>query len=178
MPVSVGHPRKYQTQEEQRQAHAESSARSYTRHKRKINKRHQRKYQVADPPLQVSAVSTHQNISQPKTIIKSLNLHLLNRALRKNDNFLALVEHSPHAYAERLSSTSWKRELIKDVTIFEDRILNAAGVGNDLAEVQKIWEGMQEVERWLEDILCGTLEGVDILTKVYQDQTLMYQLAK
>ncbi|KAK0460312.1 hypothetical protein IW261DRAFT_1429098 [Armillaria novae-zelandiae] len=199
MPASVGRPRKYQTQEEQRQAHAESSVRSYTRHKRKINKCCQRKYRVAHPPLQVSAVSTHQNILQPKTIIKSLTLRLLDRALRKNDGFLALVEHSPHAYAERLYFNFMETvthmvprgdddelcqelmkigELIKDITIFEDRILNVAGVGNDLAEVQKIWEGMQEVERWLEDILCGTLEGVDILTKVYQDQTLMYQLAK
>ncbi|KAK0466522.1 hypothetical protein IW261DRAFT_1574508 [Armillaria novae-zelandiae] len=150
-------------------------------------------------PLQVSAVSMHQNISQPKTIIKSLTLRLLNRALRKNNDFLTLVEHSPRAYAERLYFNFMETvtrmvprgdddelcqelmkigELIKDVTIFEDRILNAAGVGNDLAEVQKIREGMQEVERWLEDILCGTLEGVDILTKAYQDQTLMYQLAK
>ncbi|KAK0470847.1 hypothetical protein IW261DRAFT_1572686 [Armillaria novae-zelandiae] len=64
-------------------------------------------------------------------------------------------------------------ELIKDVTIFEDRILNAAGIGDDLAEVQRIREGMQEVKRWLEDVLCGMLEGVDILTKAYQDHTLL-----
>ncbi|KAK0501995.1 hypothetical protein EDD18DRAFT_1100490 [Armillaria luteobubalina] len=68
-------------------------------------------------------------------------------------------------------------ELINNVTTFEDRILNAAGVGNDLAEVQQIWEGMQEVKHWLEDILCGTLEGVDILMKAYWDETLLFQLA-
>ncbi|KAK0474142.1 hypothetical protein EDD18DRAFT_1368025 [Armillaria luteobubalina] len=66
-------------------------------------------------------------------------------------------------------------ELVKDVTIIEDRILNAAGVGEDLAEAEQIREGMQEVERWLEDILCGMLEGIDILTKAYKDRTLLYQ---
>ncbi|KAK0484084.1 hypothetical protein EDD18DRAFT_1112138 [Armillaria luteobubalina] len=66
-------------------------------------------------------------------------------------------------------------ELIKDVTTFEDRILNVAGIGDDLVEVQQIREGIQEVKQWLEDILCGTLEGVDILMKAYHNQTLLYQ---
>ncbi|KAK0502086.1 hypothetical protein EDD18DRAFT_1100580 [Armillaria luteobubalina] len=138
----------------------------------------------------------HQNFSQPKTIIKSLTKRLLDQALHKNNNFLALVDRSPCAYAERLYVSFMETvtrtiprgdddelcqelmkisELIKDITAFEDRILNAAGMGNDLGEVQQIWERMQEVERWLEDILCGTLEGMDILTKAYQDKTLLYQ---
>ncbi len=127
---------------------------------------------------------------------KSLTKRLLDRVHRKNSDFLTLVDHSPRAYAERLYLAFMKTvtqktpqgdddelcqelmkigEIIQDVTKFEDRILNAAGVGDDLVEVQHIREAMQDVERWLEDILCGTLEGVDILTKAYQHHKLLYQ---
>ncbi|KAK0492985.1 hypothetical protein EDD18DRAFT_1108585 [Armillaria luteobubalina] len=204
MPASVGRPRKYNSLDEQCQAHAESSAKSYARNKTRINKRRQRKYRAANPcvpqsmtrPSQVSAAPTHQNISQPKQVVKSLTKRLLDRAHAKNTEFMTLIDRSPRKYAEglylRFMETVTRRtprgdddelcqellkigELIKDVTTFEDRILNAAGVGDDLAEAQQIREGIQEVERWLEDILCGTLEGVDILTKAYHDQTLLYQ---
>ncbi|KAK0477823.1 hypothetical protein IW261DRAFT_1565608 [Armillaria novae-zelandiae] len=196
MPASMGRPQKYHSQDEQRQAHAESSARSYTKHKSKINKRRQRKYRVAHPPSKESAAPTHQNMSQPKHVIKSLSKRLVEQASAKNNEFLTLLDRSPRAYADRLyhrfmvTVTRMKPggdddeicqelmkigELVTDVTVIEDRILNAAGIGEDLAAVEHIREGMQEVERWLEDILCGTLEGIDILTKAYQDQTLLYQ---
>ncbi|KAK0488217.1 hypothetical protein EDD18DRAFT_1359906 [Armillaria luteobubalina] len=147
-------------------------------------------------PSQVSAAPTHQNISQPKQVVKSLTKRLLDRAHAKNTEFMTLIDRSPRKYAEglylRFMETATRRtprgdddelcqellkigELIKDVTMFEDRILNAAGIGDDLAEAQQIREGIQEVERWLEDILCGTLEGMDILMKAYHDQTLLYQ---
>ncbi|KAK0501075.1 hypothetical protein EDD18DRAFT_1348536 [Armillaria luteobubalina] len=147
-------------------------------------------------PLQPSAAPTHLKVLQPKEELKSLTTQLLNRALAKKNKFITLVDHLPHTYAERLYLSFMETvtqmmpqgdddeicqelmklgELIKDVTKFEDRVLNAAGVGDDLAQVQQIQEGMQEVECWLEDILCGTLEGVDILTKAYQEQTLLYQ---
>ncbi|KAK0478645.1 hypothetical protein EDD18DRAFT_1364573 [Armillaria luteobubalina] len=190
MPASVGCPQKYHSQDEQRQAHAQSSARSYAKHKSKINKHHQRK------PSKDSAAPTHPNISQPKHVIKSLSKQLLERASAKNKEFLTLMDGCPHAYADRLyhkfmdTVTQMKPrgdddeicqelmkigELVKDVTIIEDRILNAAGIGEDLVEAEQICEGMQEVERWLEDILCGMLEGIDILTKAYKDRTLLYQ---
>ncbi|KAK0477740.1 hypothetical protein EDD18DRAFT_1365243 [Armillaria luteobubalina] len=196
MPASVGCPRKYQTQEEQWQAHAESSARSYARHKRKINKHRQRKYRVAHLPSQASTTMSHQNISLPKQVIKPLTKRLLDRALHKKEEFLTLVDRSPCTYADGLYVRFMEMvtrpmprgddneicqelmkigELIKDITTIEDRILNAAGVGNDLVEAQQIREEMQEVEHWLEDILCGTLEGVDILTKAYEDGTLLFQ---
>ncbi|KAK0496445.1 hypothetical protein EDD18DRAFT_1353194 [Armillaria luteobubalina] len=199
MPASVGHPHKYHSQDEKCQAHAESSARSYARHKKKINKCHQRNYQVVhllSKPSQVSAALTNQNILQSNQNIKSLTKCLINRALVKNNEFLALVDRSPHTYAERLyqsfmETVTWVmpkgdddkicqelmklREVIQDVTKLEDRILNAAGVRDDLAEVQQIWEGMQEVEQWLEDILYGTIEGIDILKQAYKDQMLLYQ---
>ncbi|KAK0499957.1 hypothetical protein EDD18DRAFT_1348761 [Armillaria luteobubalina] len=147
MPASVGRPRKYHSQDEQRQAHAESSARSYARHKNKINKRRQRNYWVAHPPSQVSAAPTNQIISQSNQVIKSLTKRLIDRALAKNNDFLVLVDHSPYKYAERLYQSFMETitpatpqgdddqicqelmklgELIQDVTKFEDRILNAA----------------------------------------------------
>ncbi|KAK0472661.1 hypothetical protein IW261DRAFT_1570775 [Armillaria novae-zelandiae] len=195
MPASMGRPRKYLSEEEQRQAHAESSARSYARHKSKINKCHQRKYWVAHLPSQVTPAPTHQDTSQPQ-LVKSLSKRLLDHAVGKHNDFLTLVDRCPHTYAETLyvrfmATVTRKRpqgdddeicqelmkigELIQEVTTFEDRILNAVGMGDDLAEVQLIREGMQDVERWLEDILCSTLAGVEILTKAYQDHKLLYQ---
>ncbi|KAK0488250.1 hypothetical protein EDD18DRAFT_1359726 [Armillaria luteobubalina] len=50
--------------------------------------------------------------------------------------------------------------LIQDVSNYADKILNDVGVGKDAAEAQEIHNCMQEVERWLEDILCGALEGL------------------
>ncbi|KAK0471763.1 hypothetical protein IW261DRAFT_1571639 [Armillaria novae-zelandiae] len=147
-------------------------------------------------PSKESAAPTHQNMSQPKHVIKSLSKRLVERASAKNKEFLTLMDRSPCAYADRLyhrfmvTVTRTKPggddnkicqelmkigELVKDITMFEDRILNAAGIGEDLAAVEHIHEGMQEVERWLKDILCGMLESIDILTKAYQDQTLLYQ---
>ncbi|KAK0500751.1 hypothetical protein EDD18DRAFT_1348152 [Armillaria luteobubalina] len=167
MPASVGRPRKYNSLDEQRQAHAESSAKSYARNKTRINKRRQRKYRAANPPSQVSTAPTHQNISQPKQVVKSLTKRLLDRAHAKNTEFMTLIDRSPCKYAEglylRFMETVTQRtprgdddelcqellkigELIKDVTTFEDRILNAAGIGDDLAEAQQIREGIQEVE--------------------------------
>ncbi|KAK0474612.1 hypothetical protein IW261DRAFT_1568615 [Armillaria novae-zelandiae] len=196
MPASVGRHQKYHSLDEQCQAHAESSARSYTKHKSKINKHRQWKYRVAHLPSKESAAPMHQNMSQPKHVIKSLSKRLIERASAKNKKFLTLMDRSPHVYADRLyhrfmvTVTRMKPggdddeicqelmkigELVKDVTMFEDRILNAAGIGEDLAAVEHIRKGMQEVERWLEDILCGMLEGINILTKAYQDQTLLYQ---
>ncbi|KAK0505315.1 hypothetical protein EDD18DRAFT_1344119 [Armillaria luteobubalina] len=178
MPASVGRPCKYHSQDEQRQAHAESSARSYAR------------------PSQVSVAPTNQNVSQSNQIIKSLTKRLIDRALAKNKEFLALVDRSPRTYIERLYQSFVETvtratpkgdddkicqelmklgELIQDVMKLEDRILNAAGIGEDLAEVQQIREGMQEVEQWLEDVLCGTIEGIDVLRQAYKDQTLLYQ---
>ncbi|KAK0493687.1 hypothetical protein EDD18DRAFT_1107688 [Armillaria luteobubalina] len=184
MPASVGHPRKYYSQDEQHQAHAESSAKSYARHKSRINKRHQRKYQAAHPLFQTLAGFRSSGISEYFT------------AETSNTEFMTLVDRLPRTYAEGLYLGFMKTvtrkvprgdddelcqellkigELIKEVTTFEDRILNAAGIGDDLGEVQKIREGIQDVEQWLEDILCGTLEGVDILMKAYNNQTLLYQ---
>ncbi|KAK0486704.1 hypothetical protein EDD18DRAFT_1360515 [Armillaria luteobubalina] len=147
-------------------------------------------------PSQASAAMSHQNISPPKQVIKPLTKRLLDRALHKKEEFLTLVDRSPCTYVDGLYVRFMETvtclmprgdddeicqelmkigELIKDIMTIEDRILNAAGVGNDLVEAQQIREEMQEVERWLEDILCGTLEGVDILTKAYEDGTLLFQ---
>ncbi len=127
---------------------------------------------------------------------KSLTKGLLDQVLWKNHDFLSLVNHSPHAYAERMYLAFMKTvtqktpqgdddelcqelmkigEIIQEVTKFNDRILNATGMEDDLAKVQHIWEAMQGIECWLEDILCGTLEGIDVLMKAYQDHMLLYQ---
>ncbi|KAK0209441.1 hypothetical protein IW262DRAFT_1469042 [Armillaria fumosa] len=100
-------------------------------------------------PSQPSAALTHLKISQPKEELKSLTTRLLNCALAKKNEFITLVDHSPRTYAERLYLSFMETvtrttpqgdddeicqelmklgELIKDVTKFEDRVLNAAGV--------------------------------------------------
>ncbi|KAK0493750.1 hypothetical protein EDD18DRAFT_1356210 [Armillaria luteobubalina] len=104
----------------------------------------------------------------------------------KNDEFLALIKCRPHAYVEQLylafmASVTAKQpqgddskicgkitkisELIDPINKHEARILNIAGVGLELAEVHEYWDCMEEVQQWLEDILCGIMEGVDVLVQ-------------
>ncbi|KAK0481070.1 hypothetical protein EDD18DRAFT_1436517 [Armillaria luteobubalina] len=49
-------------------------------------------------------------------------------------------------------------ELIDTINKYEARILNLAGVGPELAEAHKYQDHMEEVQQWLEDILCGITE--------------------
>ncbi|KAK0492639.1 hypothetical protein EDD18DRAFT_1108651 [Armillaria luteobubalina] len=163
MPSSVGRPRKYQTTGEQCLAHAASSACSYTRHKAQINKGRRKRYK---------------------------------RTKSKNEEFLNLIDRRPRVYAERLyrefmatvtdqspqgddtqlcDKLTKLGALIQDVSNYADKILNDVGVGKDLVEAQEIHDCMQEVEQWLEDILCGALEGVDVLLDAHQCRRLLYQ---
>ncbi|KAK0493942.1 hypothetical protein EDD18DRAFT_1355857 [Armillaria luteobubalina] len=177
MPASVGHPKKYHSQDKLCQAHAESSARSYTKHKSKINKHHQQKYQTlkgfccSDASKDFRAQTCYQIFEQVTN--RSPRMY----ADRMYHRFMDTVTRmKPRGDNDEICQELMKiGELIKDITMIEDRILNAAGVGDNLAEVELIHEGMQEVECWLKDILCSMLEGIEILTKAYEDQMLLYQ---
>ncbi|KAK0491899.1 hypothetical protein EDD18DRAFT_1109314 [Armillaria luteobubalina] len=113
-----------------------------------------------------------------------------------NEDFLNLIDHWPWVYAEKVyrkfmatvtnkfpqgdnsrlcDELTKLATLIQDVTKYSDKILNNVGVGKDLAEAQEVQDCMQEVEHWLEDILCGALEGVDVLHESHQSHCLMYQ---
>ncbi|KAK0498119.1 hypothetical protein EDD18DRAFT_1103726 [Armillaria luteobubalina] len=164
MVSSVSRPCKYNTSKEQRRAHAESSTRTY------------------------------ESITKPG---KTLAQIILDCITRKNNDFMALIQQRPHAYAEQLylgfiaSVTADKPqgddsqicteitkigELIDTVNKYEARILNLAGVGPELAEVHEYWDCMEEVQRWLEDILCGIMEGVEVLFRSHESCQLLYQL--
>ncbi|KAK0472591.1 hypothetical protein IW261DRAFT_1424181 [Armillaria novae-zelandiae] len=127
---------------------------------------------------------------------KTLAQIILDRITCKNDDFMALIQQHPHAYAERLylgfvaSVTVDKPqgddsqicteitkigELIDTVKKYEARILNLAGVGPELAEVHEYQDCMEEVQWWLEDILCGIMEEVEVLFCSHESHQLLYQ---
>ncbi|KAK0505476.1 hypothetical protein EDD18DRAFT_1344301 [Armillaria luteobubalina] len=200
MPSSVGRPRKYHSAEEQRMAHAASSVRSYIRHKVQINKSCRRQYKrtKCPPEPSVSKDGPHpqQGTDPPASHIKLFTQRILKRISSKNEEFLVLIDRRPRVYAERLyrefmamvtdqspqgddtrlcDELTKLGTLIQDVTNYADKILNDTGVGKDLAEAQEIQDCMREVEWWLEDILCGVLEGVDMLLNAHQSRHLLYQ---
>ncbi|KAK0222070.1 hypothetical protein IW262DRAFT_1460354 [Armillaria fumosa] len=110
-------------------------------------------------------------------MLKVLNLHSAQNHLLKGfltprvyakrlyHEFMATVTNqSPQGDDTRLCDELTKLgTLIQDVTNYANKILNNVGVGKDLAEAQEIHDCMQDIEWWLEDILCGVLEGVDML---------------
>ncbi|KAK0472142.1 hypothetical protein IW261DRAFT_1424535 [Armillaria novae-zelandiae] len=99
---------------------------------RKSNIRHMLKA-VLDPMLDIKAKSI--NAANGKTLYVRFMATVTCKRPQGDDNEIC----------QELMKIG---ELIQEVTMFEDRILNAVGMGDDLAEVQLIREGMQNVERW------------------------------
>ncbi|KAK0465753.1 hypothetical protein IW261DRAFT_1427076 [Armillaria novae-zelandiae] len=127
---------------------------------------------------------------------KTLTQIILDCIACKNDNFMALIQQCPHAYAEQLylgfiaSVTADKPqgddsqicteitkigELIDAVNKYKARILNLAGVRPELAEAHEYQDCMEEVQQWLEDILYGIMEGVEVLFHSHESHQLLYQ---
>ncbi|KAK0465846.1 hypothetical protein IW261DRAFT_1574689 [Armillaria novae-zelandiae] len=54
-------------------------------------------------------------------------------------------------------------EFIDVVDKHKVTILNMAGIGQELVEAHEYQDCIEEVQKWLEDILCGIMEGIDVL---------------
>ncbi|KAK0478570.1 hypothetical protein EDD18DRAFT_1114188 [Armillaria luteobubalina] len=201
----AGCPRKYHTVEEQQQAHAVSSARSHERYKASINheRRHKHRSQCSDSSCSnatpsVQRVVPRRNVPCETKPSKTLATMMLDRIAHTNKEFMALIKRQPHAYADRLflafiatittdtpegdDSQICKEitkigEFIDTVNKHESTILNAAGVGQELAEAHEYRDCMEEVQKWLEDILCSIMEGVDVLIQTHRLCGLLYQHA-
>ncbi|KAK0497918.1 hypothetical protein EDD18DRAFT_1104420 [Armillaria luteobubalina] len=204
MVSSVGCPCKYHTPEEQRQAHAASSSQCYEWYKASINRdrrrqrRAQRGQQSTHPTPSVRRDTVPQkaaelSITRPT---KTLAIMMLDRIAHTNEEFMALIKCQPQAYADHLVRSFFATvtmdtpegddseiceqitkisEFIDIVNKHEATILNAAGVGQELAEAHEYRDCMEEVQKWLEDILCGIMEGIDVLMETHKSRGLLYQ---
>ncbi|KAK0228034.1 hypothetical protein IW262DRAFT_1455230 [Armillaria fumosa] len=127
---------------------------------------------------------------------KTLANMMLDRIAHTNEEFMALIKRQPRAYADRLflvfmatvtmdTPEGDDSEICDEITKIEEfidtvnkhkaTILNTAGVGQELAEAHKYRDCMEEVQKWLEDILCGIMEGIDVLVETRKSHGLLYQ---
>ncbi|KAK0493891.1 hypothetical protein EDD18DRAFT_1107856 [Armillaria luteobubalina] len=127
---------------------------------------------------------------------KTLAIMMLDHIAHTNEEFMALIKCQPWAYADCLVRSFFATvtvdtpegddseiceqitkisEFINVVNKHEATILNAAGVGQELAEAHEYRDCMEEVQKWLEDILCGIMEGVDVLVETHKSRGLLYQ---
>ncbi|KAK0500246.1 hypothetical protein EDD18DRAFT_1349119 [Armillaria luteobubalina] len=184
MTPSTGCPCKYHTIEEQQQAHAASSARCHEcyRYKASINHERHRKHRTQHGNQSNTQPSVQRVVPQ-KTVqpsnakpTKTLANMMLECIACTNDEFMVLIKRQPHVYADRLflafmamvtvetldgddsqicDGITKIGELIDSVNKHEATILNVAGVGQELAEAHEYRDCMEEVQKWLEDILCS-----------------------
>jgi hypothetical protein len=57
----------------------------------------------------------------------------------------------------------------------EAEVLQLAGIGESLQHVTDIRRCVDEVVRWLEDLLCWALIGAEDLLTAHKQQSLLYQ---
>ncbi|KAK0470908.1 hypothetical protein IW261DRAFT_1572598 [Armillaria novae-zelandiae] len=128
--------------------------------------------------------------------MKTLASMMLDHIACTNEEFMALIGRQPRAYADRLfmafmatvtmdtpegddseicNEITKISEFIDVVDKHEVTILNTAGVGQELAEAHEYRDCMEEVQKWLEDILCGIMEGIDVLVQTHNSRRLLYQ---
>ncbi|KAK0475357.1 hypothetical protein EDD18DRAFT_1116061 [Armillaria luteobubalina] len=191
MTPSTGHPRKYHTIEEQQQAHTASSARCHEQYKASINHERCCKHQTQRGNQSNTQPSVH-NAKPTKTLANMMLEHIAHM----NDEFMVLIKHQPHAYADRLFLAFMATvttetldgddsqicdgimkigELIDSVDKHKATILNVAGVRQELAEAHEYQDCMEEVQKWLEDILCCIMEGINVLIQTHKSCGLLYQ---
>ncbi|KAK0475325.1 hypothetical protein EDD18DRAFT_1116098 [Armillaria luteobubalina] len=176
MVSSVSCPHKYFTLEEQCQAHAKSSARSYERYKTGVNQERHYQYwsqtwKQSKPSLSVQGEKMSKMSEGPSYVFFGL------LPLDITESFMASVTtEQPQGDDSNICSEITKiSKLIDAVDKHEARILNIVGMGPELAEAHKYWDCMEEVQQWLKDILCGIMEGINVLVQSYTSCQLLYQ---
>ncbi|KAK0499344.1 hypothetical protein EDD18DRAFT_1102710 [Armillaria luteobubalina] len=119
--------------------------------------------------------------------MKTLANMMLERIAHTNDEFMVLIKCQPSFMAmvtmETLDGNNSQicdgitkiGELIDSIDKHEATILNVAGVRQELAEAHEYQDCMEEVPKWLEDILCCIMEGIDVLIQTHKLCGLLYQ---